>query len=219
VTAHDGDDPQASPAAAPGIPVVSTGTRARFLGRALLESPQSPVHGRASPAVPTLKLEPAVSLGPQYPDSPTVRTILNRYQLEVAGEDLLSQVPRAPLQGNWYVGSAACATCHSKAYFTWGHSAHTHAYSELIRVGHSRDPDCVSCHVVGLNRVGGFTSFEKTPLLAEVGCETCHGPQGQHTVGKGPTPEHLDRAMCESCHNPDQSPHFNAVAYWAKIAH
>jgi len=288
VTAHDGDDPQSIPAS-PGLPpMLSVGTRARFLGRTedggqatkdevgrMKDESRAPIilrpahrtypptpsrsgkgsatyppapsrSGKGSPTYPPtpsrsgkgsatypptpsrggkgsrssrLLLLPPLSLGPEFRDSPVARRILTEYQDQVVAENLLAQVPRAPLEGNWFAGSAACASCHISAYQVWAKSGHSHAYAALIRAGHSRDPDCVGCHVVGLNSDGGFTSFDQTPQFAEVGCETCHGPQGLHSIGKGPPPAHLSREMCVTCHNPDQSPHFNLNTYWPKVAH
>ncbi|MCA1596698.1 MAG: hypothetical protein LC772_09790, partial [Chloroflexi bacterium] len=213
ITAHDGDDPQLLLASG-HIPLQSVGQRARYLGRARLD---------AGAAVPTSSLKaaglPAVALGPEYRDSPVARKLLRDYQAEVVADDLLAAVPRAPLQGNWYAGSAACASCHAAAYHTWARSAHRDAYSVLLRAGHSRDPDCVGCHVVGLDVVGGFTSLARTPRFAQVGCESCHGPQGLHASGKGPRPPKLSKQMCVDCHTPDQSPRFNLASYWPRITH
>ena len=42
--------------------------------------------------------------------------------------------------------------CHSEAYQIWQKSRHAHAYETLEKVGKNFDAECVSCHVVGLDK-------------------------------------------------------------------
>jgi hypothetical protein len=39
-----------------------------------------------------------------------------------------------------------------------------------------KDPFCLSCHVTGYGKTGGFENLEETPGLTGVQCEMCHGP-------------------------------------------
>ena len=64
--------------------------------------------------------------------------------------------------------------------------------------------ECYACHATGYGKPGGFVSLEKTPHLANAGCEVCHGPGGAHAESGG------DKALikrkmsvsdCETCHN------------------
>lgn len=160
----------------------------------------------------------AINLGEEYKDDPAVARIYAEYQRRVDREGLLDQVARRPSEG--FVGNRACGSCHANAAAVWRKSPHAGALKTLEDDGHGRDPDCVGCHVVGLDREGGFRSRLKTPELTDVGCESCHGPGARHSaepirvkMGKvGETP-------CRSCHTPNTSPKFDYAAYWERIRH
>lgn len=95
-----------------------------------------------------------------------------------------------------YVGSKACKSCHSDAYNSWKKTKLASALDSL-KAGNalevkkkmgidptkdfSADPQCVKCHTTGYGEKGGFVSLSKTPDLAGIGCEVCHGP-GEHYV-------------------------------------
>ena len=59
--------------------------------------------------------------------------------------------------------------------------------------------------IVGDNK-GGFKSIESTPDLADVGCETCHGPGSEHAETQDP--QSITRkpavATCTECHNSER---------------
>jgi len=157
-------------------------------------------------------------LGPDIPDDEAVSRIYLRYLQRVAGENLLGQLPRQKTAK--YIGSQACASCHSKAYAVWERTGHAHALKDLDDQHHGRDPDCVGCHVVALNSIYGFTGESKTPQFSNVGCESCHGPSRSHTLH--PYRFHLPKvqaAQCVTCHTTDNSPGFVFAPYWAKIKH
>jgi hypothetical protein len=96
-----------------------------------------------------------------------------------------------------YVGSKRCMDCHPSAYKVWSRwekdltkHSHAHAYETLEKLAinpsqRQFDPECVSCHVVGFGKTGGFTGPELTTRLKNVGCESCHGPCSEHV--KDPT--------------------------------
>jgi len=82
-----------------------------------------------------------------------------------------------------YVGSAACKSCHEPEFATWAASPHAHAVETLASKGEAGNADCLPCHTTGFDRAGGFpggASVEAHPDLARVGCESCHGPGGEH---------------------------------------
>jgi hypothetical protein len=103
------------------------------------------------------------------------------------GLQMLPPVPGLAKPGTpTYVGSRTCKKCHDSAYKVWTKTPHSHAYQTLVddRWPSLRqyDPECVMCHVTGFNYEGGFTDAVKTPLLENVGCESCHGPGSVHAA-------------------------------------
>jgi hypothetical protein len=81
------------------------------------------------------------------------------------------------------VGSEACQSCHPKEYETWAAGPHARAFATLESKGKAGDVDCLECHTTAFGRVGGFPpSGDATSHadLARVGCESCHGPGGDH---------------------------------------
>ncbi len=151
--------------------------------------------------------------------------------------------------GAKFVGTKACAECHTKAFAVWEKSDHAHAYDSLIKgrpelkarwVSRIHDPECLACHTTGwhaqdvLRFASGFESKEKTPHLLHNGCENCHGPGSRHIqlIEAGDkdaankevrlTLAEAKKSHCVTCHDLDNDPHFNSDAfesYWEKIKH
>lgn len=96
---------------------------------------------------------------------------------------------------NGYVGAGKCKLCHSGQHKAWKETKMANAF-ELLKPGNRAeakkkaglDPDkdytadasCLSCHVTGFGKPGGFKSIEATPALAGVTCESCHGAGGAY---------------------------------------
>jgi hypothetical protein len=88
-----------------------------------------------------------------------------------------------------YIGVVKCRMCHRDRHATWlEDDPHSKAFSSLtpedVTSGRKDEKGqlCVSCHVTGYGEPGGFVSFEKTPGMADVGCEACHGPGRDHVL-------------------------------------
>ena len=115
-----------------------------------------------------------------------------------------------------YVGATTCQGCHPAAYATWSPSKHAHSIETLDAAGKGYDPRCLSCHVTGMGHPGGDKSG-----LAQVGCESCHGPGSDHVTapaaGYGDLP--ADGSACVACHTHDNSPDFRWQEYWPVISH
>jgi hypothetical protein len=159
-----------------------------------------------------------INLLPEFKDDASVADLYKNYLMRVSEEKLLEQLPRQDTAE--YAGPETCRKCHPGPYDVWSKSDHANALASLEKVGHDRDPDCVSCHVTGLNSKQGFTTRTETPDLARVGCESCHGPQKAHS--KDPhnvKPDHKNRQKCSSCHDTGHSPNFSFIPYWQKITH
>lgn len=160
----------------------------------------------------------AIRIGPEFKNDPAVDRVFRRYIAHVTEERLLDKMPR--ISKAEFAGSMACKVCHGKIYALWTSSKHARALATLEREGQSRDPDCVGCHVVGLDRLGGFRSRAATPRLSDVGCESCHGPARAHA--KRPKSVQMKKAgtaSCAKCHDTEHSPGFDFDSFWQKIKH
>jgi len=109
-----------------------------------------------------------------------------------------------------YVGSNACESCHQAEYSTWEAGPHGHAVKTLQDAdkadnsNKSEDADCLECHTTAYGKTGGFVPelpVSSQPDLARVGCESCHGPGGDHV---GETAKRFGTILslgdkCDSC--------------------
>lgn len=163
-----------------------------------------------------------IALTEAVPDDPKVRSMLDDFYERVAtdprlqnqGDPLFSGEPLEGDAKNGYVGSEACKTCHLEEFDQWMHSSHAAAFNTLLTVGRQFYPECVSCHVTGFGYETGYRiNTPERNHLAEVGCETCHGPGKKHVNTplaeniRGEVPERI----CASCHNAEHSPGFEQI--------
>ena len=118
-----------------------------------------------------------------------------------------------------YATEQACETCHSDEHEVWSKSRHSRAYETLSRVNKAFDPECLKCHVTGLDQPGGFISEVDTPKLQNVQCEVCHGPGLDHASNPQPGFGENARQACKLCHVKNHSPRFDFSKYWPKIEH
>jgi peroxiredoxin len=121
-----------------------------------------------------------------------------------------------------YAGSEACKTCHAKEYDIWLRSGHAHAVDTLEKEKKAGDAKCITCHVTGHGRPGGFPAGARAADhqdLARVGCESCHGPGADHVAAGGKQPAGVIRLadkcdscvilqICGSCHDDANDPGF-----------
>jgi hypothetical protein len=188
-----------------------------------------------------------VLLDSRYKPASKITALMEAYQ-NTLGDAGLSGLeirpmpyPRAELQGA-FVGSKKCETCHEESYRVWKKSGHAKAYETLVKAVPARnfDPECVSCHVVGWRPIenrpyeSGFLTKKETPHLTDVGCESCHGPGGNHIAAEVKNDAALQKKMqqamvvtkaesekrlCTTCHDLDNSPDFEFGYYWPKVEH
>ncbi|MFH0882350.1 MAG: ammonia-forming cytochrome c nitrite reductase subunit c552 [bacterium] len=126
----------------------------------------------------------------------------------------------------------ACGSCHgAEIVASYEGTAHSHAYADLVADGDENSPYCVQCHTTGwdatvartdtviVNNDGpdqyGFDNYfqvegdyaaARRAQLANVQCESCHGPKGSKdgmivnnvTVT---TEGDATGAMCNPCHS------------------
>lgn len=182
--------------------------------------------------------------------------LMEAYGKELKNENYLSRIVQArhPVQVSvpdanpTFAGSEKCRKCHESAFDIWKNSPHSHAYKTLVDAKEPSlrqyDPECIVCHTVGFGYQSGFVNLEKTPLLKDVGCESCHGPCSDHAKNpneqkwyklinpwKAPENESAkDREMrlgkvdqfCQRCHDIDNDVTWTNKGFerkWPKIAH
>lgn len=148
-------------------------------------------------------------------------------------EELNSPMPEIPLKramgdkayndainsGEYnYVGNSKCRLCHRNFFLGRKNDPHDHAMENLVASGDDKNSHCLMCHSTGHGTPSGFVDMEKTPRLANVQCEGCHGPGNVHIalakdksknevkkftgggfLAGGDNPQIL-RKMCTSCH-------------------
>lgn len=144
-----------------------------------------------------------------------------------------------------YLGSKSCLKCHFKEYMSWQKTKMARAF-ETLKPGQAveaklkekldpqtdftKDPKCVSCHVTGYGKPGGYPALveskewtaeeaARAKLMEGVGCESCHGPGEKYSPYKqdhkdyawkdllplGAT--HPVEATCKACHTPMKPDH------------
>lgn len=107
-----------------------------------------------------------------------------------------------------FVGSKACSQCHEEQYATFNkYSKKAHSWRSIAVMQPKLKPnelkECFECHTTGYGKPGGFVSEQATPDLAQVGCETCHGPGSAHAESGDPKliRRKPELATCQACHN------------------
>lgn len=188
-----------------------------------------------------------VPLDARFPQSEEMHMLMVAYQHQVKslGFSGLGIRPAPhPLKETHgdLVGSQSCESCHEPSYRIWRRTPHAKAFQTLAELDPPRqfDPECISCHVIGWHPTqyfpyeGGYKSLEETPHLIDVGCESCHGPGGNHNRAElHGTDEEKERyrklmivtkdesrdGQCATCHDLDNSPDFEFDTYWPEVEH
>lgn len=159
------------------------------------------------------------------PSQPDVQAVVKAYDKDVGQMNLAwakehGEDCPAPKKGEAaFVGTAACKDCHSEAVPIWEGSKHSHAWTTLEEKGKQYHLNCVGCHVTGYEKPGGVCRLDKVAGREGVGCESCHGPGSLHA--QNPTTKNIvtepTREVCVTCHNPENSPHFDFATYLPQI--
>ncbi|MCL4557514.1 MAG: carboxypeptidase regulatory-like domain-containing protein [Deltaproteobacteria bacterium] len=138
-----------------------------------------------------------------------------------------------------YVGAKDCELCHNGSLMTdltTGYSTTGHASAfDALGAAYSVDESCLQCHTTGFDKTataanGGFddiardlgwtvavpVSYQSLPAglqaMANVGCESCHGPGGVHTGSYS-----FDTSVCAQCH--DNAPFDPEYTQWLGSPH
>ncbi len=202
-----------------GVFTITTGKMGKYITRIRLPLPGKPRWDKY--------LFDGVGIDSHFPHDKAIDAIVQEYQDTMQMEALVADekaIPREALEDdNFFVGSAKCGLCHGAKYDKWRKTKHAHAMDTLVRVKRQFDPECVVCHSVGMKYETGYRSMAKTPKLANVGCEMCHGPGGLHA--DNPSKKNIYKKgnfkNCLDCHNHETSPAFekNRKKYIRKIKH
>ncbi len=164
------------------------------------------------------------------PDAPGLVSVVDKARRDLSRlqEEEARKSPQVTAR-SLFAGADACKICHEKAYTVWQKSRHARAIETLVRAGNQFNQDCVSCHVTGFGSDRGFVNMLRTPKLASVQCEACHGESVDHA--RSPQTIHpglgvlqqvrrpVKKEFCPRCHTPENSPNFQYERYWPKIAH
>ena len=199
--------------------VIPVGEKGKYVGEITL-SPQQKQTGKDEYfkcLPPVIEITP---LDERFADSSDIAMLLKIYQQRLKDEELLAQVFKSDTLSNMtFVGNDDCAVCHNKTFKHWEGTGHASAYETLVKAEHEYDPECVGCHVIGLNYFTGFETIESTPELKGVGCESCHGAGSDHKETQSKDYGRVSVENCEICHNDEHSPNFEFNDYWQRIKH
>ena len=171
-------------------------------------------------------------LNTAYPEDPGMKAKVDAALADInnVGKAAAAQLAQPPVTGSAaatpasddvksFLTAEACKQCHQREYATWAESKHAHAMQTLVDKQADFNPDCINCHVVGFKKKGGFVDNASTHTLANVQCESCHGPGARHVANPGVPYGKAGQPSCLQCHTHEQSPSFNFATYWPKIQH
>lgn len=191
--------------------------RARVLGR-----------GKVAPVDHEIRL-----LEDKIPENEGIRILADNYREEIRRTKLSVDNP-ANLQANMvpgvkavatYVGTPACVGCHPGAAKVWQDSGHAGAMLTLVNKKADADPNCISCHTIGFGSPSGYRREFTGQKLADVGCESCHGPGSLHVEQRqNSLPvtfkfRPLGAGDCQKCHFGEFSRPFDWNQFWPHIQH
>lgn len=134
-----------------------------------------------------------------------------------------------------HVGSETCKTCHESEHAWWGADSHANAMASLQGKEHEGAPAagqvaCVRCHASPKSH-GGPTPTAMDAFLPDegVGCESCHGPGGEHVASKGAPgtieglgddcPVCVLESLCTSCHTTEWDSSWNLDKRLGQVKH
>lgn len=160
-------------------------------------------------------------LGDAVSDTPALANLVKRCDEDAKrfGDAFAREAIAAFRTASW-VGSAACAECHEAECAAWEKSKHSHAMAALAEKKQEKNPGCMKCHLQDL-------PSRAAEAVRGIGCESCHGGGLAHvTALKAGTPQVRTRTFkaevgesCVVCHDEVNSPQFDRMEYWKRIAH
>ena len=159
----------------------------------------------------------------EYEENAIQQANLKSFRNRLAGLDFsasqTSFVMTATDSDDQFVGSEACKDCHESDTEIWENTTHSHAWQTLEEVGAHVDSSCQRCHTIGFGGNGGFVNRKTTMNRIDVGCESCHGPSSKHVTDESVKTPWLAADSCLTCHDHENSPHFQYDSYWKQVEH
>ena len=125
------------------------------------------------------------------------------------------------------VGSEQCTSCHRSEHRTLKRGPHAAAMRRLIGED-AEDVGCVRCHATPAASGPPAQTLAGYRRDEGVGCESCHGPGGEHVaeptadniIGLGEScPECVIEAICTSCHTPAWDDDWELSSHLEAIIH
>lgn len=181
-----------------------------------------------------------IGVSPKLDAAQQMVDLINDYKKNT--EELVVERPRQVT--TTYASAQYCASCHIKEYQSWQKTPHAHALQTLISKGSQYDPACLKCHTLGFQKDNGFYNWKQSQAMANVQCESCHGPAYQHANRENlirnrsvdrlnpeerakffaeakalVPPKEVAAATCQQCHQGDNDPHFNYDEKIHKVNH
>jgi hypothetical protein len=209
--------------------IIAQGRLGKYVGQISIDIDLS-----SQPAKPQLSFR-SVAVTEDLAQNQSLVGLYKNYQRLVKEARLLENHPKFPLPHNLqYVGSKSCKLCHDYEYNKWltsppvilpgvapAKGRHANAMLTLVNVNSDYDPECVICHVIGMDYQTGFITSAKTPQLEDVGCENCHGPGSEHVRSLGAIRTTGPKSTCADCHTAEHSADYlaNEKQYNDKVIH
>ena len=125
------------------------------------------------------------------------------------------------------VGAAQCKSCHRQEHRTLKRAPHAKAMRRLVGED-AEKVECVRCHATPAASGPPAEDLAGFRIDEGVGCESCHGPGGEHIaaptadniIGLGEScPECVIEAICTTCHTPVWDEDWDLHSHLERIAH
>ncbi|MGV1099199.1 UshA-like (seleno)protein [Thiovibrio sp. JS02] len=161
------------------------------------------------------------------PDDPKVRRMVDETTKEVNSINRQAAANHAAKDRNPdaagssfsnYAGSSTCTPCHAEQERKWLNTRHARAYDTLQRKDQQFNTNCLPCHVTGALTLPQTSILGIGKDLHQVGCESCHGPAGQHVLSpRAHKPGQPSAPLCLNCHTPEHDGNFDFTADLARL--